>query len=136
MSWAKLVLVLGGSLALMGAQPVSPLAQTQPGLWEIDGLPGAKTPIKQCLADVASLVQFEHRGKSCKAKVVSTTGSSTVIEYQCAPAVGFGRSEIDVITPRSLRIETQGISEQLPFRYVIQARRVGDCPAQATASRH
>jgi len=136
MSWMKPFLVVAGSLALMGAQPVSPLAQTQPGLWEIDGLPGAKAPMKQCVADVASLAQFEHRGKACKAKVVSTTGSSTIIEYHCAAALGFGRSEIEVITPRSLRIETQGISEQLPFRYVLQARRVGDCPTQATASRH
>jgi len=33
-----------------------------------------------------------------------------------------------LITPRSIRIETQGISDNLPFNYVIQARRVGDCP--------
>jgi len=39
------------------------------------------------------------------------------------------------VTPRSLRLDTQGISDGLPFHYVAQARRVGDCPAQ-TASRH
>ena len=131
----KLLLVAGGSLALIGAQPLSPLAQAQPGLWELSGVPGAKAPVRQCVADVTSLAQFEHRGKSCKPRVVSSKGTSTVIEYSCGPN-GFGRSEVDVITPRSLRIETQGISDQLPFRYVLQARRVGDCPVQDTASRH
>ena len=55
-----------------------------------------------------------------------TARSSATIEYHCAGA-DFGRSEIDVITPRSLRIETQGISDGLPFNYVLQARRVGEC---------
>ena len=29
--------------------------------------------------------------------------------------------------PRSMRIETQGISGNLPFNYQLHARRVGDC---------
>jgi hypothetical protein len=28
-----------------------------------------------------------------------------------------------------MRLEVQGISAQLPFNYVLQARRVGDCGA-------
>jgi hypothetical protein len=36
-----------------------------------------------------------------------------------------------VITPRSIRIETQGISGDLPFNYVLQARRIGECTASA-----
>jgi hypothetical protein len=136
MKGLKPLLVAAGSVALVGAQPASPLAQAQPGLWELSGVQGAKAPVRQCVADVASLVQFEHRGKTCKPRIVSSSGTSTVIEYTCGPANGFGRSEVEVITPRSLRIETQGISDQLPFRYVLQARRVGDCPMQATASRH
>ena len=60
---------------------------------------------------------------------------STVIQYSC-PGGGFGRSTLTMITPRSLRIETQGISDNLPFNYVLQARRVGDCPARASASAH
>jgi hypothetical protein len=43
---------------------------------------------------------------------------------------------MDVITPRSLRISTQGISDNLPFNYLLQARRVGECPEKATAARH
>jgi len=62
-------------------------------------------------------------------------GSSVAIEYSCG-AAGFGHSEIDVITPRSLRISTQGISDGLPFNYVLQARRIDDCPKNATVTRH
>ena len=60
--------------------------------------------------------------------MISDSESQTVIEYSCGGG-GFGRSKVDVITPRSLRIETQGISDNLPFGYVLQARRVGDCAA-------
>ena len=126
---------IAGAVALTAAQLPPPFAQTQPGQWEIEGAPGAKAPVKQCVADVASLARFEHRGKSCGAKVISSTTSSVLVDYSCGSA-GFGRSQVDVITPRSLRIATQGISDQLPFNYVLQARRVGDCPEQSAALRH
>ena len=127
---------VAGAIAL-GAVARPPVwAQAQPGLWEIDGLPGAKFPIRQCVADLAALAQFEHRGKGCSPRAISSSASSTIVEYSCGSA-GFGRSEVAAITPRALRIETQGISAQLPFSYVLQARRIGDCPQQAAPpSRH
>jgi hypothetical protein len=126
---------LGGALALTAAQPLPTLAETQPGLWEISGAPGARLPARQCVANVASLARFEHRTKACSAKVLKSAGSRTSIEYSCGGA-GFGHSEVEVITPRSLRISTQGISDGLPFNYVLQARRVGDCPKPALAAGH
>jgi hypothetical protein len=57
------------------------------------------------------------------------------VQYTCG-AAGFGRTQIDVLTPRSLRISTQGISDGLPFNYVMQARRMGDCTKSASSSRH
>ena len=123
------------ALALTAAQRPSALAQTSPGLWEISGVPGSKTPLKQCVSDVSSLARFEHRGRSCSQRIINDDPGSAVIEYSCGGA-GFGLSKVDVITPRSLRIDTQGVSGGLPFSYVLQARRVGDCPAATTASRH
>jgi hypothetical protein len=123
-------------LALTAAQQAGPLAQASPGLWEISGAEGAKSPIRQCISDLSVLAQFEHRGRNCSSRVISSSASSTVIEYRCGGA-GFGRSKIDVITPRNLRVDTQGISNNLPFGYVLQARRVGDCPAKtSSASAH
>ena len=132
------ILAIGGiaaALALTAAAGPSVLAQAQPGLWEISGTPGARAPLRQCIAEVGALARFEHRAKSCSAKVLKDTGSSTQIDYSCGGA-GFGHSQIDVITPRSLRISTQGISDGLPFNYVLQARRIDDCPKSASVTRH
>jgi hypothetical protein len=122
-------------LALGAAQRPAALAQSSGGLWEISGVPGAKVPPRMCVADPAVLAQFEHRGQQCTRLVISDTPPSTVIHYTCASG-GFGRSKMTMITPRAIRIETQGISENLPFNYVLQARRVGECPARQTARAH
>ncbi len=135
---ATLILAASGlatAFVLMAAAQPSALAQTQPGLWEISGAPGTSAPIRQCLADVASLARFEHRSKACRAKILKDGGSLILVEYTCGGA-GFGNSEIDVLTPRSLRISTQGISGGLPFNYVLQARRIDDCPRTTASTRH
>jgi hypothetical protein len=123
------------ALTLTAAQRPSVFAQTPAGIWEVTGVPGARNPIRQCLTDVSVLAHFEHRARSCSQKITTDAPSSVVIDYSCGSS-GFGHSKVDLITPRSLRIDTQGISDRLPFSYVLQARRVGDCPALAVAPRH
>jgi len=120
--------------ALAAAQP-SALAMVSGGLWEVRGVPGASGPLRQCVADVLALAQFEHRGRNCSRNVIDDKPGAAVIHYSCGSA-DFGESHIDVITPRSLRISTQGISDSLPFNYVLQARRVGDCVKNPSATRH
>ena len=127
--------ISAGALLLTAAQPLPTLAQTQPGLWEISGAPGAKMPVRLCVADVPSLSRFEHRGKACTSRVLKRAGSLTAFEYSCASA-GFGHSDVEALTPRSLRISTQGISNGQPFNYVLQARRMADCPTSAAVTRH
>lgn len=112
-------------LALGAAVRPTALAPTSGGVWELAGVPGAR-PARQCVADTTALAQFEHRAKNCTRVVISDSGPTAVIHYTCAGG-GFGQSKMTVITPRSLRIETQGISGNLPFNYTLQARRVGDC---------
>jgi hypothetical protein len=132
---ATLVSISVPALALVAAQPLPTFADAQPGLWEISGGPAARAPIRQCVADVTTLARFEHRGKGCTAKVLKSRPGSTSIEYACG-AAGFGHSEVEVLTPRSLRISTQGISAGLPFNYVLQARRIDDCQKTALTTRH
>ena len=124
--------LLGSAAALGAAQPPSPFADAQPGMWEVSGVPGASGPVRQCFADLAVLARFEHRLRSCSTRIVRDAESTSEIDYSCG-AAGFGHSDVAVITPRSLRISTQGISDGLPFNYVIQARRIADC---GTAARH
>ena len=126
---------IAGLLGLTAAQRPTVFVQTSPGLLEVGGVPGTKTPLRQCLADVSQLAQFEHRNQACILRVTSDSASAAVIDYSCGGA-GFGHSEVALITPRSLRIGTQGISNKLPFNYTLQARRVGDCPNSAAIPRH
>jgi hypothetical protein len=136
MARLKLLALFGVAVAVAaGAERPAALAKAAPGLWEIEGLPGIKSPARECVGDVVALAQFEHRRQSCTRSVVSDGPDSTVIQYNCAGG-GFGRSKMTMITPRSIRIETQGISDKLPFNYVLQARRVGDCQKTASAPRH
>jgi hypothetical protein len=125
-----ILIVAAASAAMMGAAPPSALANVAGGLWEIIGTPRTKEPIRECVGDVAALAEFEHRTSHCTRSVVNDRGMSTLISYKCGDA-GFGQSTIEVITPRSLKISTQGISDQLPYNYVLQAHRVGDCTSGA-----
>jgi hypothetical protein len=128
---AGVALAIAGAAAF--AQNSHALANAEPGLWELTGVPGAKTPVRQCVAHLAALAQYEHRAKSCTPSTVSDNGKVTVINYTCAGS-DFGRTSIKVVTPRNLRIETQGISDGLPFAYAIEARRVGECKSSGTAA--
>ena len=123
---------LAGAAVIAAPRPAA-LAQAVPGLWEVAGYPGAKGPARECIADLVQLAQYEHRHQRCTSSLVNDRPPSTTIEYSCQGG-GFGRSTLTMITPRSLRIETQGISDNLPFNYTLQARRVGDCPPRSSAS--
>jgi hypothetical protein len=126
--------VVAAPAALAAATPIA-LEKVAGGLWEVSGAPGAQVPVRQCVQNVLTLAQFEHRTRTCSRTVLSDDGASTVVTYSCGPG-DFGHSEIKVITPRALRIATQGISDELPFNYVLQARRVGDCTKTASSSSH
>jgi hypothetical protein len=126
---------VAAGLALVAAKPPAALTLAMPGMWEFTGLQGSQAPTRECVADLAVLARFEHRTSSCKVTLIKDEASATVADYSCAGG-GFGHSEIEVVTPRSLRISTQGISGGLPFNYVLQARRLGDCSKPAPFVRH
>jgi hypothetical protein len=113
------------SVALLAAATVPvPLAGTKGGLWEISR--HGASPTRQCVADPLALAHYEHRAAACSRDFSDETSSQVTVNYRCKGG-GFGESRISVLTPRSLRIETQGIAGDGPFKYVFQARRVGNC---------
>jgi hypothetical protein len=114
-------------LALAGAGPRSVLSQIEGGLWEISGTRGAPAA-RLCIAHPPLLAQVEHRSGRCTRTILRNDSASAQIEYRCAGG-GFGYSKITMLTPRSVRIETQGISGHAPFGYSVDARRVGNCAA-------
>ena len=96
------------------------------GQWTVSRSATGAGGARVCAPDPATLAQWEHRGAPCTRVVLSDRSGEMVIHYTC-PAGDFGRSRLTVLTPRSLRIETQGIHRGEPFFYHLHARRVGDC---------
>lgn len=132
MSMSTPRLLIGALLAAAcaaAAAAVQPkaLADVAGGLWELEGLPGVKSSIRQCVADPIKLITVEHKGAKCTETVLGEQGSTVRISYQCG-AAGFGQGSIKQITPRSLRVEVTGIADGAPYGYVVQARRVSECP--------
>ena len=111
-------------VALTASVRPAVFSQTVGGLWEISRSDGGRRSI--CIPDPVVLAQYEHLKARCSRDVIRDQLGHAEISYTCAGG-GFGQSKVEQITPRSLRIETQGISGDAPFHYVLQARRIGNC---------
>jgi hypothetical protein len=114
------------SIAVAAVVVPRALAPAAGGLWELSRSADGRNPTRMCVPSAAQLALFEHRNGRCTPTVTSDHGSEAVINYNCSDG-GFGRSQVTLITPRTLRIDTQGISGNLPFHYQLHARRVGNC---------
>ena len=129
-------LAIGGAgamlLALTAASRPAVLGRVSGGLWEVSGLHGAPQPQRICVPDTSVFAQIEHRTAACSRTVIRDTGSTAEVHYSCSGG-RFGQTNLSLITPRSLRIETQGISTDGPVHHVVQARRVGDCGTKMSA---
>ena len=108
------------------------LADVAAGMWEVSHNANGENPVRLCVADISLLSQWEHRGQACTRVVIRDAPALAEVHYTCANG-NFGRSIIEPITPRTLRIDTQGISDGYPFSYVLHARRVGVCHPVATS---
>lgn len=122
-------LLAAPAAVLVAAVAPRALAPAMGGMWDISRSADGHNPTRLCIADPAMLAQFEHRTGSCTRVIVSDSSTSTTIHYTCAGG-GFGHSQMTLITPRTIRVDTQGISGGYPFHYQIHARRVGNCTAR------
>ena len=104
-----------------------PQAMVGPGEWEIAKTASGRGE-KVCLPDAGILMQWEHRGKQCTRTIGTSSLDRAEVHYTCVGG-GFGTSQVQVLTPRSIKVNTQGIADGLPFGYVIHAHRVGACVA-------
>lgn len=121
-------LAAAGLIVGLGAAQLPP-AMTGAGLWEVARKASGHSSQRLCLTNPAILTQWEHRRAQCRRTVVSAGESQAEVSYTCGGGE-FGSSKVRALTPRALRIETQGISRGYPFGYVLHARRMGDCPGR------
>ena len=130
---------IGAALALAGAAGLATAAgpavfgKSRAGLWQLDGIDGSKVPLRKCVADLADLARLQHPGKKCGQRLLRETDSSATFSYECSGS-DFGQTRLDWVTSQSFRIQTQGISGGLPFSYLVQARRLGECESKAKPS--
>lgn len=115
------------ALALCGSafEPGSP-REAKPGLWDVSLSATGNNARRFCLADPMILSQWEHRGGACTRVILTEHETSATVHYTCAGG-GFGQSVITLVTPRSIKVNTQGISGDGPFAYHLYARRAGNC---------
>ncbi len=114
------------SAVLIGSAAPTALAPALAGIWEIGRSATGAEARRTCIAEPIALSQWEHRSGRCTRVIIADSGNKAVIHYTCADG-GFGRSEITLVTPRSIKVATQGISRVGPFSYTLHARRVGNC---------
>ena len=105
-----------------------PSAMVGPGEWEVSASVGG-TGEKVCLSDPGLLAQWEHRTKQCARVILSSTADRADVHYTCVGG-GFGTSKVEELTPRSIKIDSQGISDGYPFARTIYAHRIGACPTR------
>ena len=112
--------------------PLSALAMLQPGLWRLKS--ESEAPRNVCMTDPYALIQLRHRTNACGRLVIANEKSTATIHYSC-PGAGWGRTTIRAETPRLAQIDTQGIADNEPFAFTVEARRIGPCGDRFSAGR-
>ncbi|WP_443026193.1 hypothetical protein [Sphingomonas sp. CCH18-H6] len=113
-------------LAAADAPTLAVLRGLELGQWQLReiGPRGGERSI--CLGDMETLIQLQHPRGGCSRYVIDDRTAHGTIHYTC-PGSGYGRTTIDLVTPRSVRIETQGVASGAPFHLELNARRMGAC---------
>jgi hypothetical protein len=120
--------MLGAGVAPAADQrPLGMLAQLEAGSWELR-LRGEEGTERLCLRDGIQLVQLRHPQAQCERFVVADEPNDVIVQYTCRGR-GYGRTHVHRESGRIVRIEAQGIARGLPFNFVAEGRRVGECGA-------
>jgi hypothetical protein len=96
------------------------------GSWELRMRDAAGTVERLCLPDTRRLIQLRHPRDTCDRLIVDDDATEVTVQYTCRGR-GYGRTHIRRETNRLVQIDTQGIAGGLPFSFVAEGRRVGNC---------
>jgi hypothetical protein len=120
--------LLGGAVA---RTPILAFAKITPGEWQLRALDG-DAPRRICISDPYDLIQLRHPGAACSRFVLANEAQTATVHYTCTGA-GYGRTTIKVETGELIRVDSQGLSNQMPFQMAFEGRRVGKCNPQQAA---
>ena len=127
---ALLVAALAGFAAPVSGQrqSLAMLDQLESGRWELRSRDSRGSSEQICVRDGRRLIQLRHPASICERLIVSDSPGEVTVQYTCRGR-GYGRTHIRRETGRLVQIESQGIVDGLPFDFVAEGRRIGDCAA-------
>ncbi len=113
------------------ALPVAPnlLDSLGRGMWQFRAVGGGATGTavnRICVGDATKLAQVQHAALNCEHYVVRSSPNSLTISYSCR-GQGQGLTVIRKETSKLIHIESQGIRNNSPFSFAVEARNIGPC---------
>lgn len=127
--WIAIAFALasGAAVAQPAAAPtLMAMRGVAAGNWSLRAVGSAEAARASCFTDTAAFLRLRLRTVQCSRFVIEDTPRLSTVHYTC-PGIGHVRTTIHVDTPRSLRIESEGIADGMPFADAYEARRIGGC---------
>jgi len=120
--------LLTSALAQGERRPLDMLDQLDAGRWELRTR-GNSDPVERlCLRAGRALIQLRHPDQPCERLIIQDSGSDVTVQYTCRGR-GYGRTHIRRESDQLIQLETQGIVGGVPFDFMAEGRRVGECSA-------
>ena len=119
----------GAVFAMAQAREATLLETLDTGLWEFRAVGGgiAETPVKQlCASSGKMLAQIQHGAGKCEQTVLRSNAATVTISYSCSGR-GQGLTRIRKESSRLIHIDSQGIYNNSPFSFTVEARRTAAC---------
>ncbi len=119
---SALVLVVPAQAQAPGLAMLDQLAK---GRWELrfrDGSP----PESICVRNGREFIQIRHPENECSRYIIDDGPSSVSVQYTC-PGHGYGLTAIRRETRSLVQIKASGLSDQQPFEFVAEGRRIAEC---------
>ncbi len=118
-----------------GAQPahaptLRAMQGVAPGRWLFRMVGDVRPPRENCVVDPAVFLRMRLRAAECSRFVIDDSVDSLTVHYTC-PGTGHVRTVLRADTPRSLRIDSEGMVNGMPFSDAMTVRRVGECRTPA-----
>ncbi len=118
-----------GAFAFAHGGDLSLLESLDRGLWQLRAVGGGPSgaPVSQlCVGDPSRLTQIQHGDAPCSYYVVRSMPNSVTVSYSCK-GQGQGLTTIRKETGRLIHIQSQGIRNNSPFSFSVEARRSSAC---------
>jgi hypothetical protein len=118
-----------GAAAFAQGTDLSLLESLDRGLWQLRAVGGGNSAAaidKLCVGDPARLTQIQHGDASCTRYVVRSTPNSVTVSYTCN-GQGQGLTTIRKESAKLIHIQSQGIRNNSPFSFSVEARRARAC---------